>query len=141
MPASEEAQAVHRRMSPGEVAWVRVMRIRDPVSHRRYWALMTLCAQNCERIELPSGGVLLVHNKNDVHTAVKLCTGHCDTIFDAEGRPVAHIPKSTDFGSMTKDEWNAYWPRVLDVVQQTIIPGVEIPEVQDEIMKCMGWAA
>ena len=140
LPASEEAEAVHRRMAPGEIAWMKVLRIRDPVAHRRYWALMTMCANNCERIELPYGGVMLVHSKEDVHTAVKLCTGYCDTIFDANQRPVAFIPKSTNFESMTADEWAGYWPRVLDVVQERILPGVEIPEVQTELLRCMGMA-
>lgn len=141
LPASEEAEAVHRRMSQGELGWFKVLRIRDPVAHRRYWGLLGLCAENCERIELPYGGVMLVHSKDDVHTAIKLCTGHCDTIFDAHGKPAFQIPRSTNFESMTADEWAAYFPRVLDVVQERILPGVEIPEVQTEIMKCMGWAA
>jgi len=141
LPASPEAEKVHARMEQGEIAWFKVLRIRDPVAHRRYWALMNLCASNCERIELPYGGVMLVHSKDDVHTALKLCTGHRDTIFDAFGKPVFQIPKSTNYESMTADEWSEYWPRVLDVVQERILPGVEIPEVELEILKCMGMAA
>lgn len=141
LPASEDAERVHSRMTQGEIAWVKVLRIRDPVSHRRYWQLMTMCADNCERIELPYGGVMKIHNKNDVHTAIKLCTGLCDTIFDANGAPAFQIPKSTDYENMTADEWAEYFPRVLDVIQQQVLPGVSIPEVELEIMKCMGIAA
>lgn len=141
MPASDDAQRVHARMVPGEIAWVKTLRIRDPVAHRRYWQLMTLCADNCERIELPYGGIMHIHNKNDVHTAIKLCTGLCDTIFDANGAPVFQIPKSTSYEDMTADEWEEYWPRILDVVQERILPGVSILEVQLEIMKCMRLAA
>lgn len=141
LPASEEAQAVLCRMTQGEIAWFRPIRIRDPVAHRRYWGLMKLCSQNCERIELPYGGVMLIHSKDDVHTAVKLCTGYCDTIFDALGKPAFQIPKSTSYEDMTADEWSEFWPRVLDVVQERILPGVEIPEVELEIMRCMGIAA
>ena len=141
LPASDEAQKVHSRMTQGELAWVKVLRVRDPVSHRRYWALMGLCAMNCERIELPYGGAMLIKNKNDVHTAIKLCAGHCDIIFDADGRPAYAIPKSTDYESMTRDEWIEYWPAVIEVVQERIMPGVSIPEVELEIQKCMGLAA
>jgi hypothetical protein len=141
LPASEDAEAVLKRMSPGEITWVNVLRIRDPIAHRRYWQLCTLAALNCERIELPYGAVMLIHNKNDVHTAIKLCTGHCDTIFDAMGKPAFQIPKSTSYENMTADEWNEWWPRVLDVVYQRILPGVSIPEVELEILKCMGMAA
>lgn len=140
LPASEDAEKVHQRMTQGEIAWVKVLRIRDPVSHRRYWQLMTMCAENCERIELPYGGVMLIHNKDDVHTAIKLCTGLVDTIFDAFGKPAFQIPKSTDYENMTADEWAEYFPRVLDVVAQRVLPGVSTPAVEAEIQKCMGWS-
>lgn len=140
LPASEDAEKVLNRMTQGEIAWVKPLRIRDPVAHRRYWGLMTLCAQNCEKIDLPYGGVMIINNKDDVHTAVKLCTGHCTTIFDALGKPAFQVPKATDYENMTADEWAEWWPRVLDVVQQHVLPGVEIPEVEFEIMKCMGMA-
>lgn len=141
LPADEDAERIHRRMEEGEAAAFRPMRVRDPVAHRRYWGLMTLCANNCERIDLPQGGVLLVHNKDDVHTAMKLCTGHYTVIFDPQQRPIGYVPKSTNFEDMTADEWEAYWPRVLDVISEYILPGVEIPEVELEILKCMGQAA
>jgi hypothetical protein len=141
LPASEDAERVRNRMTQGEICWVKVLRVRDPVSHRRYWALVTLCALNCERIELPYGAVMEIKNKNDVHTAIKLCTGHCETIFDALGKPVFQIPKSTSYEEMTADEWSEWWPRVLDVVQERILPGVSMPEMELEILKCMGMAA
>lgn len=140
LPASEEAERVHSRMTQGEIAWVKVLRIRDPVSHRRYWQLMTMCADNCERIEMPYGGVMTINNKNDVHTAIKLCTGLVDTIFDSFGKPAFQIPKSTDYEAMTADDWSEYWPKVLQVIQDTILPGVSIPAMEIEIQKCMGWA-
>ena len=141
LPASDDAVKVHARMAQGEIAWMKVMRIRDPVSHRRYWALMNLCAMNCERIELPYGGVMVIHSRDDVHTAIKLCTGHCDIIFDATGKPAFWIPKSTSYESMTRDEWDAYWPRVTDVIMERIMPGVSIEAVQNELQRCMGLAA
>lgn len=140
LPASEDAQKVYARMSPGEICWFNVLRIRDPVAHRRYWALMSLVADNCERIELPYGGVMIIHNKNDVHTAIKLCTGLVDVIFDAFGKPAFQIPKSTNYEAMTADEWSEYWPKVTQVIQDTILPGVSIPEMETELLKCMGWA-
>ena len=141
LPASEEAQAVLNRMSQGEIGWFKPLRIRDIVAHRRYWGLLALCADNCERIELPYGGVMLINSKDDVHTAIKLCTGHVTTIFDAFGKPAFQIPKSTNFENMTADEWNEYWPKVISVVTERILPGVSIPEVELEIERCMGIAA
>lgn len=73
--------------------------------------------------------------------AIKLCTDLYISIFDADGVVVANIPKSTSFDEMTADEWLEYWPRVLDVVQQRILPGVKLSAVALEIEKCMGVAA
>ena len=102
---------------------------------------MELCAQNCERIELPYGGVMLVHAKDDVHTAIKFFTGHCDWILDTNGKPVFAIPKSTDFESMDAEDWAEYWPKVTQTVQEHVLPGVRMPAVELELLKCMGLAA
>jgi hypothetical protein len=128
-------------MEIGEAALFRPMRVRDLKAHRRYWKLMEMCANNCERIEIRPNVWMQVNSKDDVHAAIKLCTGYCDAIFDADQRPVAFLPKSTSFDEMTADEWLAYWPRVLDVVQHQVLPGVQIDSVELEILKCMGMAA
>jgi hypothetical protein len=141
LPAGEETERRHKSMDDGEFILCKLLGIRDPVKHRRYWKLMTVCAANCERIILPYNAVMFIHNKEDVHTAIKLCTGHCTTVFDIFNLPVFQIPKSTDFESMTSEEWDAYWPRVLDVVQEHIMPGVSIPSVQLELQRLMGMAA
>lgn len=155
LPASEDAENVLKRMEQGEIGWFKPLRVRDLKSHRRYWQLMTMCADNCEQIELPCGGVMDIHSKDDVHTAIKLCTGHVTTVAVPVrklacpmGKPcvlempggLVLIPKSTNYESMTADEWAEYWPMVTDAVQRYVMPGIEIPEVEMELQKCMGWA-
>ena len=141
LPACDESEKLHRRMEVGECAHIKVIRVRDIVAHRRYWKLMEMCADNCERIEIKRGVFMAVRCKEDVHTAIKLCTGHYDAIFDADGREVACVPRPTSFEDMTADEWNEYWPRVLQVVGDQVLPGVSLPSVETEIMRCMGWAS
>jgi hypothetical protein len=141
LPASTDAEKVLQRMEQGEIGWFKPLRVRAPKELRRYWALMTMCADNCERIEMPYGGVMLVQSKDDIHTAVKLCAGYCTTIFDAAGKPVYQIPRSISFETMTEDEWRDFWPKVIDVVMQRIMPGVSLPEIELELLKCMRLAA
>lgn len=140
LPASDDALKVRDRMEQGEIGWFKPIRVRDLTAHRRYWKLLTMCAENCERIELPYGGFMQIHSKDDVHTAIKICTGHVTWLLDAFGKPAFAYPKSTDFENMTADEWAEYWPKVLDVVQERVMPGIQIPEVEYELQKCMGWA-
>lgn len=141
LPASDDALKVLNRMEQGEIGWFKPLRVRCPKELRRYWALMTMCADNCERIEMPYGGVMLVHSKEDVHEAVKLCSGYCTTIFDAFGKPVYQIPKSISYEQMTEDEWLEFWPKCVDVVMQRVLPGVTSEAIELELLKCMRLAA
>lgn len=141
LPADDEALKIHKRMKSGECAAIKVIRVRDIKGHRRYWKLCAILAENCERIEILPDVWMRVMSKEDVHTAIKFCTGLCDTVFDSKGLPAAFIPKSTSFDEMTADEWLEYYPRVLDVVQHKILPGVDIESVQEEIMRLTGMAS
>ena len=141
LPASDDAIKVRDRMSQGEIAWFKPLRVRCPKELRRYWALMTMCSENCERIDMPYGGVMLVNCKEDVHEVVKLCAGYCTTIFDANGKPVYQIPKSISFERMEQSDWEAFWPKCVDVVMQRILPGVTSEAIELELLKCMRLAA
>jgi len=141
LPASEDAIKLRDRLEPGTIVWFKPLRVRCPRDLRRYWALMTMCAENCERIEMPYGGVMLIQCKEDVSDAVKLCTGHCTTIFDVGGKPVYQIPKSISFANMEQTEWEEYWPKVVDVVMERVMPGVSEADIELELLKCMRLAA
>jgi len=141
LPASDDAIKVRDRMDQGEIAWFKPLRVRCPKDLRRYWALMTMCADNCERIEMPHGGVMLIQSKEDVSDAVKICSGHCTTIFDMDGKPVYQIPKSISFENMEQSDWEKFWPKVTDVVMERVMPGVSHESIELELLKCMRLAA
>jgi len=141
LPANDDAIKVRDRMDQGEIAWFKPLRVRCPKDLRRYWALMTMCADNCERIEMPHGGVMLIQSKEDVSDAVKICSGHCTTIFDMDGKPVYQIPKSISFENMEQNEWDQFWPKVVDVVMERVMPGISLPDIELELLKCMRLAA
>ena len=141
LPASDDAIKVRDRLQQGEIAWFKPLRVRCPKDLRRYWALMTMCADNCERIEMPHGGVMLIQSKEDVSDAVKICSGHCTTIFDMDGKPVYQIPKSISFENMEQSDWEKFWPKVTDVVMERIMPGVSHESIELELLKCMKLAA
>lgn len=141
LPADERAEKLHKKLGAGEVLPFKPIRVRDVTAHRRYWKLMELCAQNVERIEIADDAWMDVSSKDDVHVAMKLCTGHVRWFFDAEKRPVACMPLSTNFEEMEPEEWEEYWPKVLDTVEHKIIPGIRRADVVVELYKLMGWAS
>jgi hypothetical protein len=141
----EAGLRIIRRMEEGECECFKRIAVRDPVAHRRYWGLMTMIAEHVDQIEIDrlrgQPVYMPIFNKDNAHTAMKLCTGHYDTLPVGGTHYAVRVPKPTSFDDMTPDEWEAYWPRVMDVVEHKVFPEVEIPEVQLEMMKCMGIAA
>jgi len=140
LPADEVARRLLARLDDGEVLPFKSIRVRDLKSHRRYWKLMELCAHTCEQIQLPGGGLMEIRCKEDMHTAVKLCTGHCTRIFDADGNLAFVIPSPTNFDDMEADEWDRYLPKAHEVIREKVLPGVPDSVVETEILKLMGWA-
>lgn len=134
----EDSLKLIRRMEIGECKAFRPAGVRDPVSHRRYWVLMTLTAKNVKRIEIDRVNrqpvYMRIWTKEDVHTAMKLCTGLYDTLPVGGTDYAIRVPKSTDFEKMTPEEWIAYWPKVMDVLLEKVAPDIEIPEARDEML-------
>lgn len=141
----ETSLRVIRRLEQGECQLFKRIAVRDPVAHRRYWGLMSMIADHVEQIEIDSVRgqpvFMPIHTKENAHTAMKLCTGHYDALPVGGTHYAVRIPKPTNFEDMSPDEWALYWPRVMDVVCSKVFPEVEIPEVQTEMLKCMGMAA
>lgn len=140
-----ESERIIRRLDEGECQLFKRITVRDPVAHRRYWGLMSMIGHHVDQIEIDclrgQPVYMPIFGKENAHTAMKLCTGHYDTLPVGGTHYAVRVPKPTNFEDMSPDEWLAYWPRVMDVVEHKVFPEVEIPEVQIEMMKCMGIAA
>lgn len=128
-----------RRMDEGECKAFRPVGVRDPVEHRRYWAMMGLVGKHCRRIEIDRLGknpvYMRVHCKEDAHTAMKFCTGLYDTLPVGGTDYAIRVPKSTDFERMTTEEWAAYWPKVIDVLTDNAAPEFDSDEKRDEMLQ------
>jgi hypothetical protein len=134
----EESLKFIRRMAPGECKALRPIGVRDPVAHRRYWAMCTQTAKNVNRIEIDRQDgkpvYMPIHNKNHAHTAFKLCTGLYD-VLPVEGTDYAiRVPHSTSFEDMTPEAWLGYWPKVMEVLLERVAPFIEAPEAQNEML-------
>jgi hypothetical protein len=135
----EDSLKVIRRMEPGECKAFRPIGVRDPVSHRRYWVMCTETARNVRQIEIDRIGkqpvYMRVFCKEDVHTAMKLCTGLFDVLPVGGTNYAIRVPRSTDFDRMTPEEWAAYWPKVMDVLLEKVVPEIEVPEARDDMCR------
>lgn len=142
----EDGRKVIHRLSPGECKAFKPVGVRDPLSHRRYWAMCTQTAKWVRRIEIDQQDgkpvYMPIHNKNHAHTAFKLCTGLYD-VLPVEGTDYAiRVPHSTSFEEMTPEQWLEYWPKVLDVLLEKVAPEIEVPEARSEmLMSIERWQA
>lgn len=134
-PADEEASDVLKRIPMGTTfeADVVTRKTRSGAWHRRYWMLMSMIAENCEQVEIEPGVVLPITDAESAHVACKYLTGLYDSYAIKGG--VVRLLKSTAFEKMEAEAWEKYWVKLLRAVHMTILPGVEIAEVEDEIAR------
>lgn len=134
-PADEDSAAVLKRIPLGTTfeADVITRKSRSTQWNRRYWLLMSMLASNLDHVEVEPGVVLRITDSESAHVAMKYATGLYDQYVLEAG--MVRIIKSIAFERMDADEWAAYWPRVLDAVHEKFLPGVEIPEMQNELAR------
>lgn len=127
-PDDESATAVLRRIKPGDVVRVEVRRPRNLSAHRRWFALVNMIYANSEDYGSPEL----------VHAHLKLLAGHADPIVNKATGETYLVPKSISFSSMDEDAFQALWARVVPKVCTEIIPGLTVPEVEDEVLRICG---
>jgi hypothetical protein len=47
------------------------------------------------------------------------------------------VPKSTDFERMTREEWAAYWPKVIDVLVEKAAPEFDNDLARDDMLRSL----
>lgn len=134
-PSDAESEAVLKRIPIGTTfeADVVTRKSRSTSWNRRYWLLMSMLASNLDHVEVEPGLILPIRDSESAHVAMKYATGLYDQYVLEAG--MVRIIKSIAFERMDADEWAAYWPRVLDAVHEKFLPGVEIPEMQNELAR------
>lgn len=127
-----------RKLGDGEEVAFKPLRVRSLKWHRRYWKLMNDLSAHISQINISLGEqpvMMPIASAYDLHTAIKLITGHCITQHIKGTGYVLRIPKPTDFDSMTADEWAEFYPRALDAVHQRALPQIDVPEVEEELAR------
>lgn len=139
IPTDEDSRKVLQRLKQGECDCFKRIGVRDPVMHRRYWALMTDLPKKIRQIEIDREDGKPVHmpiyNKGHAHAAMKLCTGLYDALPVGATGYCVRVPHSTNFDEMTPDEWMLYWPNVLEVCVERVAPEIQVPEARDDLLR------
>ena len=124
-PADEDSALRLRKIPAGDLVTVDVKRPRNLAQHRRYWLLCSLVAINHESLA----------DAESVHQCLKLLTGWTDKVALKSTGEILMVPRSISFTKMDAGEWDDYYARARDAVCEHLLPGVALPELEEEILR------
>jgi len=122
-PVDDAGRDALARVSLGTVVRVEMKRPRNLGHHRKFWALVSLIYQNQTHYKSPEA----------LCDVIKVLAGYAVVTRGKGGREI-HIPKSISFASMDQTEFEQFWERVVTVVCEQIIPGLDRKELETELM-------
>ena len=117
-PADDKAEALNRRLSPGDVIAVRMLHHRDPGETALYWRCLE-CAVKATRRWASS---------EELHIALKIAMGHVETVRLIDGRRVL-VPQSTGFDAMSQEDAHAFYDAALRLVCDDIMGGISLDDL------------
>lgn len=137
----DESRALIDSLADGECREFEPASARSLLDHHRYWAICTEAAKHITRIEIDceDGKPVFypVRDKEDVHTALKFCTG-LYTKLPIEGTSFSiRVPKSTNFRTMKREAWEQHWPKVLEALTEKVAPHILDDEARGHFMQCI----
>lgn len=114
-PTDHEAWCKFRRrietMKEGTFLRMEWARPRNGKHHRKFFALLTLVAENSETYNTTEKALV----------AVKLCSGYADPFLDPVTGELTQIPQSIAYDKMEQDEFERFYSAAIDGVLQHIL--------------------
>ena len=122
-PDDADAVASCKRIPVGTTVRCEITQPRSVRQLRYYWALCSIVAQNHAELQ----------TREQVDQALRILTGHVDLV--KLGEFTVQLPRRIAFAKLSQDDWHAYLRRAKDAVVQHLLPGVELPEFEAEILR------
>ena len=125
-PYADEGVAWIRRMNPGDIIEVDVVRPRSQQHHRLFFAMLKIVSDNLDNCS--------VDNLLDI---IKIGIGHTKIVKMPDGRLYA-IPMSISFSSLDQDAFAEIFTKAGDYVIQEILPGIDRDALTYEVFAMAG---
>ena len=125
---------------PGEVFSLSMVFPRDPVKHRKFFALLNLGFEHwgAKRVHKTYRGMPVERNFDTFRKDVTILAGYYEQHWDLSGR-MQLVAKSIAFGNMEDAEFNELYDAVANVLLQRVLTNYagreELDEVVEKIMK------
>ncbi len=126
-PVDDAGTTLLSKIKLGADVMVEVKRPRNPLHHRKLFALAKIVADNSD--VWPSTEAAI--------TALKLATGHVET-FAVPGGKVYEIPRSISFASMDQTAFDQFYDACVKVIVERFLPGVEEEALRNEVLEMLG---
>lgn len=123
-PVNDAGREMLTHIGKDEMVEVVIKRPRNLGHHKKFFALLSLIFENQTRYP----------TVEDLLDAIKVHIGHCSTITLKDGREV-YVPKSISFAAMDQTEFEQFWNRVVTVICEQIIPGMNRADLEREILE------
>jgi hypothetical protein len=130
-PADDDAREHLLKYKIGDTLAAEIVKPREHRSIRRYWAMIKLVLDSTDQFK----------SRYQLHTYLKIRAGHCTSIVNKLSGEVFLIPESIDYATLNEDQFNDVWRRIVDVICEEILPGVQEHELELEIQRVCGLAA
>lgn len=117
------------KIKNGDLVTVEVKRPRNPNHHRLYWALVSKVWENVDERIYPTPETL--------HAAIKVATGHRTPFVLPDGTQ-GFIPDSIAFHKMDQTQFDVFFDRVVSLVCEYFIPGLEEDDLKREVLAMVG---
>lgn len=126
IPATDEAESWIRRIKPGDIIDVDVVRPRSQQHHKLFFSMLKIVSDNLDNCS--------VDNLLDI---IKLGTGHTK-IVKLPGGVAYAIPKSISFSAMDRDTFSAFFTKAVDYIISYVLPGIDKDALTYEIYSLAG---
>ncbi len=110
------------KVGADDIVMMEMKRSRNPAHHQKFFALLNLVFDNQQHFT----------SVDEMRAAITVYIGHCTEQTLRDGTAV-RVPKSISFASMDQTAFEEFYERVLDVVAEKIIPGIDTPALKQEV--------
>lgn len=131
IPADDDARDALKKYKPGETLAADVVKPREHRSLRRYWAMINLVLQNTDQFK----------SKEQLHQYLKIRAGHCTPIVSKATGEVFYVPESIDYATLDENGFAQVWAKIVNVICEEILPGLDSEVMELEIQRVCGLAA
>ena len=106
----------------GAFVMVAIRKPRSPQQLRLWWTLVEMVAPSTD-----------YETKEALAAALKIAVGAYDVVRELDGT-LTKAPKSIALGSMSQDDFNAFFEATIDAICRDVLPGVTADELRAEVI-------